>query len=401
LPVFAYKAVDVAGRSIDGTLAADTPAVGRQRLREQGLRLLEFAPARFRSRRGWPKLRRRKRQEDVAELARQLALLLRAGIPLVEAVDVLIRQARGKVQSVLRDVRDRIAGGASFAEALEQHTEWFDPVFCSAVRVGQSAGRMEQALGDLARYMHEREGVRNRLFMALAYPAILSVVGLGVVLFLMSYVVPQLLAVLESSGRSLPVATVVLRSASNVLIEHWLFLLCTGAAMAVGIVAVHRWPRGRRSFHTMQLRLPLAGVLVRKTLVAQFAQMMALLLSSGVAFLEAVSLVRKGCRNLVLSEELSAMESAVQRGSDIAPAIEQSKIFPPLVIHVVNVGQKSGELTEMLSQLAEGYADEVRVAVGKFSAALEPALIVVMAVVVGFIVFATMMPILEATRAIQ
>jgi type II secretory pathway component PulF len=260
---------------------------------------------------------------------------------------------------------------------------------------------MEHALSDLAAYMHEREGVRNRLFMAMAYPLILAVVGIGVVLFLMSYVVPQLLAVLESSGRPLPTATVFLKAGSDLMFDHWLVLLCILAGSGALGLLLHRWPRGRRFVHECQLRLPVIGILSRKALVAQFAQMMSLLLSSGVVFLEAVGLVRTACRNLVLSEELSRMESAVQRGSDIAPALEGSRVFPPLVIHVVNVGQKSGELTEMLSQLSRGYETEVRVAIGKFSAVIEPILIVVMSILVGFIVFATMMPILEATKTIQ
>ena len=328
-------------------------------------------------------------------------MLLGAGVPLVEALDVLIRQQRGKLLEVLRDLRDKVSSGVSMSEALAAHPAWFDGVFCSAVRVGQLSGQMDAALKELACFVRDRQTIKARLFAALAYPMILTVIGVAVVLFLMTYVVPQLLTVLESSGRNLPVATMILKSMSDFLIGHWMILAVGVMGLTVATSAFYRWKVGRRLCHTAQLYLPLAGILIRKSLVAQFAQMLSLLLRSGVPFLEAIGLIRGSTRNLVLAEELSCMEQAVQRGSDIAPALEHSKIFPPLVIHMVNVGQKSGELTEMLTQLKDGYETEVRLAISRFAAALEPILIVVMAAVVGFVVFATMLPILEVTRAIQ
>jgi type II secretory pathway component PulF len=401
MPVFSYIAADRAGRRATGTLAADTAANARRILRDQGMSLLEFRQARFGVHRSSIGLGRRRRQEESAEFARQMALLLRAGIPLVEALDVLIRQQRGKLLTVLRDVRDRVAAGTKFSEALSAHSSWFDAVFCTAVQVGQLAGQMELSLTDLATYVQERQALRNRLFMALAYPAILTVLGVAVVIFLMSYVVPQLLQVLESSGRSLPAATAFLKAISDVLVGHWLGLLLLALVVFGGSVAFHRWKTGRRWLHAWQLRLPILGPLVQKSAIAQFAQVMSLLLKSGITYLDALRLARSNCRNLVLAEELAHMETAIQRGSDIAPTLADSKVFPPLVLHIVHVGQKTGELTDMLLQLNEGYAAEVRTAVGKFSAAVEPILIIALSAIVGFVVFATMMPILEATRAIQ
>ena len=401
MPVFGYKAYTGEGSLISGVLTADTPAIGRQLLRHQGYRLVEFAPVYF----GWrPILRRSRRttrQDQVAEFARQLAMLLKAGVSLVDAMDVLIRQPQGRMAPVLRAVREMVAAGLPLSDAFEKHPLWFDRVFCAAVRVGQMSGNMDRSLAELAGYIRGRQALRTRLATALAYPVILAIVGTGVVLFLMTYVVPQLLTVLEGSGKSLPAATVVLKRISDLIIGHWLLLAMAVGCIAGGAVALNRWTPGRRRLQASQLRIPVIGMLIRKSIIAQFAQMMSILLRSGVSFLESIQLVHRTTGNLVLAEELERVETAVTRGSDVAPTLADSRIFPPLVVHIVNVGQNSGELTEMLTQLRDGYESEVQLAVGKAMAVIEPALIVVMSVVVGFVVFATMMPILEATRTIH
>jgi len=402
VPVFAYKALDAHGGMIDGVLTADTPAVGRTVLREQGYRLVEFAPVRFRAKLKIPRVgRRSKRQEHVAELARQLSMLLRAGVSLVEALDVLIKQPHGKLLPVLQDIRDKVAAGTAFSDALEDHSEWFDDVFRTAVKVGQTSGNLDRSLTELAVFIREKQTVKSKLFSALAYPAILAILGSGVVLFLMTYVIPQLLTVLETSGRSLPKATVLLKSISDFLTGHWMILTAMAMAVVAAGIFVRRWPAALRLLHRAQLGVPVIGNLVQKSVIAQFAQAVSLLLRSGIPYLESIRLVRTSTRHLVLRDELGVMEEAIQRGSDIAPTLDGSKIFPPLVVHIVNVGQNTGELTEMLTQLKEGYETEVRLAIARTTAVLEPLLIVVLSAIVGFVVFATMMPILEATRAIQ
>ncbi len=402
MPVFAYKAYNAVGGLTEGTLTADTPASARQMLRERSVKLIEFAPVRFRQRRrGAGRMGRGKRQEQASEFARQLAMLLRTGVPVVEALDVLIRQRAGRMLPILRDMREKVASGQPLAEALQAHPTWFDNVFCSAVRVGQMSGNLDGALQELAMFVRERQTIKAKLFTALAYPMLLAVVGTGVVLFLMSYVVPQLLTVLDASGRSLPAATVFLKAVSDTLTGHWLLLLVLGGGTVGSGAALYRWNPGRVWCHRSVLALPVLGVLVRKALIAQFAQTMALLLRSGVPFLDALRVMHGNARNRVLSAELEGMIEAIKRGSDIAPTLADSRIFPPLVVHIVDVGQKTGELPDMLGQLKEGYETEVRLAIGKATAVLEPALIVLMSAVVGFVVFATMMPILEATKAMQ
>ena len=211
----------------------------------------------------------------------------------------------------------------------------------------------------------------------------------------------ELTADTAASGRSLPATTLTLKTASDFVTGHWLMLSATSLLLILAATAFHRWTPGKRWCHTMQLRVPVIGTLVRKAIIAQFAQAMSLLLRSGVTFVESLRLLRRTSSHLVLGEELEGMQEAIQRGSDIAPTLEDSRIFPALVVQIVAVGQNTGELTEKLTQLKEGYETEVRLAIAKATAILEPALIVVMSAAVGFVVFATMMPILEATRAMQ
>jgi len=401
LAVYSYTAINLDERPVTGTLAADTPSEGRQELRRRRLKIVAFQPARVR--RTLVSLRPgggRRRQDRVAEAARYLSLLLRAGVPLTESLDVLTRQQDDRFTTVLMDVRDRVTGGESLADALSVHNEWFDLLFVSAVRVGQLSGNLDEALTQLAEHLRARQTLQSTLAGALTYPLILLCLGTGVVIFLMTFVIPQLLTVLAASGRSLPASTRLLKGASDLLVGHWLIMaLMVCVSIAAGL-AVYRTSSGMRTLHLIQIRLPILGPLIKKTVVAQFCQQMSILLRTGIPFVEAAESVARLTRNVLLAEELSAMAQAVESGSDIAESIEDSRIFPPVVTHLMAVGQDSGELTEMFGELRLRYDTEVRLAIDKFTAALEPLLIVVLASAVGFVVFACLMPILEATRAV-
>ncbi len=401
MAVFAYKVMGATGRAQAGTMTADTPAEGRARLRDQGLRVLQFRTATARRERGRRavSLRRPGRQrEQVAEVARHLALLLRSGVTLVDALDVLIRQQTGRMETVLRDVRERVAGGATLADALTLHPRWFDPIFLSAVRIGEVSGSLDESLTGLAAFVRRRQTLTAKLTGALIYPCVLLCLGIAVVLFLMSAVIPQLLTVLVASGKPLPASTMLLKHGSDALVNYW-WLLLAGVTSATALcVAVLRTERGLLAWHRLVLRIPLVGPLLSKAVVAQFAQMTTMLLHSGIPFTDAIETVARSVRNRVLRAELGVIKTAVEAGSDVAPALEGSRIFPPLVQHLVAVGQNTGELAEMLGQLKAGYETEVSLALSRFTAALEPLLIVVLAALIGFVVFATMMPILEATR---
>ncbi|MCC7291871.1 MAG: type II secretion system F family protein [Phycisphaerales bacterium] len=401
MSVFQYTALNPTQQVLSGTLLAETPAEGRQSLRDQGLRILEFVPAKARERSRLLTLSSRRRREQVAESARYLSLLLRSGVPVVEALDVLTRKRRSALTTVLKQVRDRVTGGQNLAEALGEHPKWFDAVFVSAAHVGERSGCLEEALADLAQHLESSEKLRGQVTGALTYPLILVVLATAVVIFLMSRVIPQLLTVLQASGKPLPASTQFLKAFSDTLTQHSVLLVVMVAAFAACGTLVYRSPKGRLLIHAWQLRLPVAGTLIGKTVVARFAQQMCLLLRTGIPFVDAVRTVRPMTSHRVLQKELEALERSVESGGAIASSVENSAVFPPVVVHLLAVGQDTGELPAMLAQLKDSYESEVKLALQKFTAALEPLLIILLAGVVGFIVFACLMPILEATRVIQ
>jgi type II secretory pathway component PulF len=400
MPVFAYTALDLTHRSRSGTLLAETAVEGRESLRTRGLRVLTFAPARVRSKR-LLRTTSARRHEQVAEVARYLSLLLKASVPVAEALDVVTRKRSGHLPTVLKEVRDKITAGEALADALAAFPDWFDQVFVSAVRVGEISGQLDEALRELADYLRTQTQLRSQITAALTYPMILSAVCVMVVVFLMSYVVPQLLGVLATTGRPLPASTMLLKSVSDLLTQHGLALFIGVVVIATVLALFLRTPTGRRWRDEVVLQTPLVSTLIRKSLVASFAQRMSLLLLTGVPFVDGLRHVIRMTSNTILAKELAAMAHAVESGSDIAPTMEASRVFPPVVSHLVAVGQDSGELTGMLTELKQRYETEVRLAITRTTTILEPLLIIVLAAVVGFVVLACLMPMMEITRALE
>jgi type II secretory pathway component PulF len=236
---------------------------------------------------------------------------------------------------------------------------------------------------------------------ALLYPAVVLCIGIGVALFLMTYVVPNLLETLQQADRELPAITRVVKGCSDFLIGWWWLLLVAVAGLVLAVKAALRTEAGRMLADRAVLKLPLIGELVRKETTARLAVVLSALLASGLQFVEAVRITRRTLRNRVFRRAMDEYESAVAAGSDIAGPLERSGVFSPVTVQMLAVGQQSGRLEEMLRQLAAGYEQQVAVATQRLTAALEPLLIVILAVLVGFIAFATVLPILEATHVLQ
>jgi type II secretory pathway component PulF len=399
MPVYRYNALDIDASVVAGTLVADTPRAARDSLRERGLTVTGIAGVAPSPAGGLWRRRRAGRAETVA-FVRELATLLAAGIPLLGALDTLLRQHRGRFHAALQGVRDRVAAGAGLAEAMGEHPAWFDDLATSIVRVGESTGTLETALARLAQFQEKAERLRSRVTTALLYPAVVCAIGLAVTVFLMTYVVPQLLETLTESGRPLPAPTWIVKGASDFLLGWWWALLA-GAVLVVG--AAHlalRTERGRLAADRLTLALPLVGDLAARENTSRMAVVLAALLRSGLVFDQAVRITRATLRNRVFRRALETYEQAVIAGRDVAGPLEASGVFPPMVVQMLAVGQQSGQLEAMLDQLAETYDHQVATATQRLTALLEPLLIVVLAVVVGFIAFATILPIMEASHVL-
>lgn len=407
MAVYTYQAFDARQRGCSGTVTADTVALARQALRDRGLVVAGIGEFRTASGASWRWLqggvgsRRGARAEAVAELWRNLAVLLRAGVALTDALEVCRRQQRGPLPGVVQQIIEHLRTGRSLAEALAVHGDWFDELTRSVVQVGERSGTLAEALGELADYQARRRAVVNRLSSALIYPAILCLVGAAVVVFLMGHIVPQLLDVLASAGRELPGPTRGLKAVSDALVRSWPLLLTAGLGLAAGLTALRRTERGRRGLERAVLAIPVLGDLLKKSWIARISLMLATMLRSDVRFTEALRTVRRGLPHRLYADELAALEQAIEAGAGIADPLRDSRLIPPLVTHLLAVGQESGELPRMLDEVRSSCEQHVQLALTRFLAVLEPALILVLAAVIGLVVFATLLPILETTRIVQ
>ena len=400
MAVYVYTATRGSdGRSapIRGTMTADSPRQARDQLRSQGLVVRDMSEHRSGIRRGWfTRYRARRQGAKVTGLLQEMATLLSAGIPLLEALDTITRQHTGRLRQSILVLRDQVAAGIGLAEGMGTQPDLFDQLCCSIAEVGENAGTLDVALERLVGFRQRLAGLKNRIASTLMYPCIVMAVGLAVSIFLMTYVLPNVLGVLIESGRKLPTTTLAIKGISDFLIGWWWALLLAAAALAGGLGAVLRTETGRMKWHRLQLRIPLIGELIRKQEIARTSMVLATLLKSGLVFVRAVQIAQRTVHNRVLREALASCERAVLGGRDIAAALEKTEAFPPLVIQVFAVGQASGRLDTMLENMAADYDRQVSITSGRLTTLLEPLMMILLAFLVGAIAFATILPILEA-----
>lgn len=405
MAVFTYKAIASDASLVSGRVIADTPRDARDSLRAQGLTVHEVVPRPVRGGSGGGggaslrNLLMRGRRGDATRvngLLRELSTLLGVGIPLVEAIDVIQTQYHGRFALSLLALRDRIAAGASLAEAMREQPEIFDDLSISIAEVGENSGTLDVALERVAEFKERSAAFRNRLATVLIYPAVVCTMAIGVSVLLMTVVVPNLLDAIVEAGKPLPWPTRVVKVASDLLVHHWWVLLIAVIVIAGAVRLVLGTARGRMGWHRLQLRLPILGELVRKQAVVRLCVVLSTLLRSGLVFVRSLQIARRTTTNRVLADALEQCEAAVQNGRDIALALEATGAFPPVVVRIFAVGQQSGRLEEMLDRLAADYDRQVTTASQRLTAVLEPLLILGLVVLVGFIGVATILPLLEA-----
>ncbi len=402
MPVFDYSGLTPTGEAKTGIIDADSPREARIKLRQQNVMVIQMTERARTVRRdkGKKKVldfsRRARGRGEVPMYTRQLATLLKAGIPLAQAVSALIEQCSiPDLEAAFRDVREKLTQGLSFAEALAYHPEYFSDLFVNMVKAGEASGSLDQVLDRLADYLQRQAQIRNRINAALAYPLIMIMVGIVIVIILMSFVVPKVLAVVERTKQAIPLPTRILQTMADFLGSNWWFF----AMALLGLMIGHRF--GMRSAEyryrvdAFKLKLPVLGDLFRKSAVSRFAVAMSTLLKSGVPVLEALRITKDIVNNQVLARVLDNVQKRIVEGTDIASPLKRSGVFPPVVGYMIAVGEQSGQLDQMLDQVASAYDEEVEVQTQKVTSLLEPLIIVAMAAVVGFIVISVMLPILK------
>ena len=400
MAVYAYKASDLASGDTSGTIAADTPRQARDLLRDRGLIVRDLSDVRARTATK-STLFARASSYHVTLFLRELSTLLSVGVPLLEALDTLAQQHTGSFRTSLVMLRDRVAGGASLASAMHEQPRLFDELCISITEVGEDAGTLDTSLETLADFRSRSEQLRGRLINAFIYPVLVLTVAIGATLFLMTFVVPRILQPLIEQGQPLPLPTRIVKSISDFVISWW-WLLCGGLACVACVFAVAiRTSKGKFILHRTLLRLPLLGDLILKQSIVRLSVVLGTLLKSGIPFVRAIQISQRTTSNRVVRNALARCEQAVVAGVDIAGALRETDVFPPMVVQVFSVGQQSGKLEPMLERLASTYDAEVSRSAQRLVSILEPLLIVGLSLLVLFIVLATVLPILEAGNAIQ
>ncbi len=420
MPVFEYRGLNEAGKSVNGLKEADSAKALRAVLRKDGVFLTEvLGTAEASSKGGKGKgaslqaagskdinLRRlargRVNSDDIAITTRQLATLLSAGVPLVDSLAALVDQVeKERLKRVLSDVKQRVNEGSSLADALQVHQKVFGALYVNMIRAGEHSGALDAVLLRLAEFTEGQARLTQKVLGTLAYPAIMGVMGGGVLILLMTVVVPKVTKVFEDMKATLPITTRLLIWSSN-LFQNWWFVIFPVLIGAIaGFVYWTRSPKGKPQWDRVLLKLPVLGNLVRLLSVARFARTLATLLKSGVPLLTAMDIVKNVVTNSVLAAVVENARDAIREGESIANPLKRSGEFPPLVYHMVSIGERSGQLEDMLVNVADSYESQVNVRIGALTSLLEPILIVTMGGVIAFVAFSILMPILQLNTAIR
>ncbi|MCB9638044.1 MAG: type II secretion system inner membrane protein GspF [Myxococcales bacterium] len=421
MPAYEYKGLNQQGKQVKGVKEADNPRMLKTLLRKEGVFLTDL----YETKAGaadkkklvgntnksegllskeidFAKYFQRVSLQEVALFTRQLATLTNAGIPLVECLTALADQTENeKFKRVLSQIKERVNEGTPLAEALREHPSVFDHLYVNMIRAGESAGALEQVLYRLAEFNEKQMQLRRQVSGAMVYPAVMSGVGVLIVIILMTFVVPKITKLFEDINATLPVYTKMLIAVSNALSSYW-FIVFPG--LIGGIVMFRRYlntEKGTQAYDRFVLRVPIFGGLVRMVATSRFASTMATLLSSGVPMLSAMEIVKTIVGNSVLSKVIEDARDNVREGESLAVPLKRSGEFDPLVGHMITIGERSGHLEEMLGHVAVSYEQQVETRVQQLTSLLEPLILVAMAVVVGFIIMSIMMPIMQLNQAIR
>ena len=411
MPVYQYRGYKADGASATGIVDAESPKVARLKLRKDGVFPTEMAeqegakPVVTRAGSGpvagvgrSPALT----VTDVALMTRQMATLLVAGLPLVDALGVLMDQMEKKsVKGLLADIREAIRGGASFSAVLERYPKDFSSIYVHMVRAGEASGALDQILYRLAEFLDKQLALKHKVTNAILYPTIMVIIGSLVLFFLLTFVVPKITAVFAHSKQALPWPTVVLMEISHFCSDYWMVLL---AIVLVGIWGTRRFARtetGHVMADRLLLKFPLLGQVARMVSISRLASTLATMLSSGVQLLDALDVSKRVMNNRILEQAVEEARQNIREGETIAEPLKRSGEFPPLVTHMIAVGEKSGEMEEMLRRIGQIYDGEVDRVITRFTSLLEPVMIVAMGGIVLFIVVAILLPIFEMGQMVR
>ncbi|MBU0534310.1 MAG: type II secretion system F family protein [Candidatus Omnitrophica bacterium] len=401
MAVFEYKALNKSGRAIKGIIDASSLEEARDKLREQSLFPVEVGTV-TQSSAGRNSLSfRRTSNEDIALFSHQLASLIKGGLPLLSSLNAIAEQMGSHyLRRVVLGLAESVKEGKLFAESLSLFSRVFSPIYINMVKSGEETGSLADILLRISALMRESINLRNKVRNALIYPVVIGFVSMGVLIFLMIVVVPTLSGLFEQMNRTLPPLTLGLINVSNFLKDYWIIVLSAVVVLIVVFVWLLRIKKTREKIDNLKLKLPIIGEILRKSLVANFARTVSTLRKGGVTIITSLELAKDAVRNEVMSEAIYQAKEDISRGDSMSKALRKSGVFPPLFLHMVEVGEKSGNLEHMLDDISNSYEEEVTMALNRFTTLLEPLVIITMGLIVGIIAISILLPIFEMNQII-
>jgi general secretion pathway protein F len=414
MPMFAYKGIGANGKAAAGVRDADSPKALRQLLRKDGIVVTDVtlsksgaggkAAAAAANKKGGALSRSVDlggilggvRRAEVANFTRQLATLLKSGIPLAEALGALFEQIENvRFKVPIGEVKTAVNEGSSLADALGKHKKIFDELYVSMVRAGEVAGNLDEVLGRLADFIESSQKLKAKVQGAMVYPIIMMVIGVAIMTILMVAVIPELTKMFAQRGKTLPLNTRFLIWSSHTVGHYFVFLILGAIALGYGFFRWSRSVSGRPVWHRFVLKIPVVGALARQVNIARFARTLATMLHAGVPMLRSLDTAKEIMGNVILRKAIEEAKQAVTEGESLAVTLRRSGHFPPTVIHMIAVGERAGQLEQMLSRVADTFEADVDVKLTRFTTLLEPLMLVVMGGSVAFVVFSILQPIMD------
>jgi general secretion pathway protein F len=400
---YKYSAVNSAGKIESGRIEADGELTARAVIKNRGLYLVSLKEAASRHGKNWNALFSwGTRQHLPVQLARQLSSLLKGGVPLFQALTIIANQMDGqREKEIVGTLRDAVKGGSSFSNALKAYPDIFDNLFVYSVAAGEKTGALDSILKYQADLLESRAIIKGKVKAALVYPAAMSVVGLGVLIFLVTFVVPMVTKIFDRMNQKLPLITRILMSVTSLANSYLLiFIVLFGIIAFASVQWIGRNPKGRQAWDGLLLRLPVFGDLYQMILVGRFAKILGTLLRSGVHMLQSLVVVSSTMKNTVVAEAVIQMSKMIERGADLSAALREIKAFPPYVADMVAVGESSGNIEEMLTSVSEYYETSASQRISAFTSMLEPLIIVVLGAVVAVILISILLPLFEMNKVL-
>jgi general secretion pathway protein F len=408
MPVYEYKALDIKGKTTSGIIDAESSLIARQKLRASSTFPVSIKEVSDTATKKEPRsffiyrYFKRVRPSEVSIMTRQLATVVGAGFPLVSALDTLIPQTRSKTfQKIIAKIKESIVEGNSFARSLSLYPGTFSSLYVNMVRAGESSGALEIVLERLADITEKQQALKQRITTAMTYPVLMTFIGALVLFVLLTFIVPSITSIFSDMEQALPAPTLFLITISELLKNYWWIILIVMIGILIALNVIKKTEKGSYFFDKTKLFLPGFGLLAKKLVSARFARTLGSLLENGVSMLPALDIVKNIAGNKLISNMIEDASKEVGKGQPLGSALAKGKILPDFIIQMIQVGEQSGELEAMLNKIADVFENEVEYSIMRMTSLLEPVMILVMGIIVGFIVLAICLPIFEMNQLIM